>query len=192
MPSWKLLLKEWYFSCFDDSIVVKIRELIRVTYLRRENHKQSYLSMQVHIGKSGKRASGEGSFSTDRRLKICFRSAMMQERFNNLTILNSHKERPDRLFLFLKIFQRSMHPDTHPPPPSRWPTLTRLALAPPVENLLRGPCDSLWTAIAKKVPVLSNFETHEHWNKVGNAYSYDQSRWRSSHADTRANYKTTN
>ena len=46
-----------------------------------------------------KSASSERSFSTDRNLKICFRSAMRQERFSNLTILNSHKERTDRLFI---------------------------------------------------------------------------------------------
>ena len=39
-------------------------------------------------------ASGERSFSAKRRL-----TTMRQERFSNLTILNSHKERTERLFL---------------------------------------------------------------------------------------------
>ena len=69
----------------------------RVAFLRRENHKQGYLSMQAHIGESATSASGKRSFSTDRRLKTCFRSTMRQERFSNLTILNRYKEKPDRL-----------------------------------------------------------------------------------------------
>ena len=44
-------------------------------------------------------ASGETSFSTTRRLKKWLRSTMTQERFSNLTILNSHKERKERLSL---------------------------------------------------------------------------------------------
>ena len=44
-------------------------------------------------------ASGERSFSTARGLKTWPRSTMSQERFRNLTILNSHKERTDRLSL---------------------------------------------------------------------------------------------
>ena len=44
-------------------------------------------------------ASGERSFSTAGRLKTWLRSTMTQERFSNLTILNSHKERTERLSL---------------------------------------------------------------------------------------------
>ena len=44
-------------------------------------------------------ASGERSFSTARRLETWLRSTMTQERFSNLTILNSHKERTERLSL---------------------------------------------------------------------------------------------
>ena len=43
----------------------------------------------VHLGTS---AAGERSFSTDRRLKTCFRSTVRQERFSNLTILNNHTD----------------------------------------------------------------------------------------------------
>ena len=42
---------------------------------------------------------GERSFSTARRLKTWLRSTMMQERFRNLIILNSHKESTERLSL---------------------------------------------------------------------------------------------
>ena len=41
-------------------------------------------------------ASVERSFSTARRLKTWLRSTMTQERFTNLTILNSHKERTNK------------------------------------------------------------------------------------------------
>lgn len=44
-------------------------------------------------------ASGERSFSTARRLTTWLRSTMTQERFSNLTILNSHKERTEKLCL---------------------------------------------------------------------------------------------
>ena len=47
----------------------------------------------------GTSASGERSFSTTRRLKTWLRSTMTLERFSNLTILNSHKERTERLSL---------------------------------------------------------------------------------------------
>ena len=53
--------------------------------------------MLAHIGNPATSAFGERSFSTDRRLKTCFRSTIRQERFSNLRILNSHKERKDRL-----------------------------------------------------------------------------------------------
>ena len=42
-------------------------------------------------------AAGERCFSTVRRLKTWHRSRMNQERFSNLTVLNIHKERTDRL-----------------------------------------------------------------------------------------------
>ena len=50
--------------------------------------------METFIGKSGER-----SFCTAQRSKIWLRSTMTQERFSNLTILNSHKERTERLSL---------------------------------------------------------------------------------------------
>ena len=44
-------------------------------------------------------ASSEISFSTSRRLKTWQFATMTQQRFSNLTILNSHKERTDGLSL---------------------------------------------------------------------------------------------
>ena len=49
--------------------------------------------MQTLLENPATSASGERSFSTARRLKTWLRSAMTQEHFSNLTILNSHKER---------------------------------------------------------------------------------------------------
>ena len=42
-------------------------------------------------------AAGERSFSTARSLKAWLHSRMNQERFSNLTVLNTHKERTHRL-----------------------------------------------------------------------------------------------
>ena len=44
-------------------------------------------------------AAGERSFSSARRLKTWLRSTMTQTRFSNLTILNTHKHRTDKLCL---------------------------------------------------------------------------------------------
>ena len=50
------------------------------------------------IGQVGATSTaGERSFSTARKLKTWLRSRMNQERFSNLTVLNIHKERTDRL-----------------------------------------------------------------------------------------------
>ena len=44
-------------------------------------------------------ATRERSFSAARRLKTWLRSTMSQDRFSNLTVLNMHKERTDKLCL---------------------------------------------------------------------------------------------
>ena len=71
--------------------------IVKIKELPSSEGKQGYLSMQTHIGESATSASGERSFSTDRRLKTCFRSTMRQKRFSSLTILNRYKEKPDRV-----------------------------------------------------------------------------------------------
>ena len=91
----KVLLKEGDVLCFDD-IVVKIKEL--------PSSEGKIINKVISVCKlilvnPTTSASGERSFSTDRRLKTSFRSTMRQERFSNLTILNRYKEKPDRLSL---------------------------------------------------------------------------------------------
>ena len=44
-------------------------------------------------------AAGEQSFSSARKLKTWLRLTMAQTRFSNLTILNTHKQRTDKLCL---------------------------------------------------------------------------------------------
>ena len=87
----KVLLKEGDVLCFDD-IVVKIKEL--------PSSEGKIINKVISVCKlilvnPTTSASGERSFSTDRRLKTSFRSTMRQERFSNLTILNRYKEKPD-------------------------------------------------------------------------------------------------
>ena len=91
----KLLLKEGDFLCFDD-IVVKIKELL--TPERRMINKVISVCKLLLVNPATS-ASGQRSFSTARRLKTWLCSTMTQERFSNLTILNSHKERAERLSL---------------------------------------------------------------------------------------------
>ena len=91
----KVLLKEGDFLCFDD-IVVKIKELPTPERKMINEVISVYKLLLVNPATS---ASGERSFSTARRLKTWLRSTMTQERFSNLTILNSHKERTERLSL---------------------------------------------------------------------------------------------
>ena len=50
--------------------------------------------------------SVDRSFSTARRLKTWLRSTMPQERFTNLTILNSHKERTNKHTFSCRLCKR--------------------------------------------------------------------------------------
>ena len=72
------------------SFVVKIREL--------STPERKLMSEVISVCKLilVNPATSERSFSTAQRLKIWFRSTMTQERFTNLTILNSHKERKSK------------------------------------------------------------------------------------------------
>ena len=47
--------------------------------------------------------TGEWSFSTARRIKTWLRSRMLQARLNHLAILNTHKERLDKLCLVSSV-----------------------------------------------------------------------------------------
>ena len=83
-------LKDGNYLCFED-IIVKIKELPKP---EREMIKEVItLCMLILVNP----ATSERSFSTARRLKAWLRSRMNQERFSNLTVLNIHKERTDRL-----------------------------------------------------------------------------------------------
>ena len=84
------------FLCFDD-IVVEIKKLLT----RERKMINEVISVcKILLVNPATSASGERSFSTARRLNLTWlRSTMTQERFSNLTILNSHKERTERLSL---------------------------------------------------------------------------------------------
>ena len=89
----QVLLKDGDYFCFDD-IIVKIKELPNP---EREMIKEVITLCKLILVNPATSAAGERSFSTARRLKTWLRSRMNQERFSNLTVLNMHKERTDRL-----------------------------------------------------------------------------------------------
>ena len=91
----QVLLKDGDYFCFDD-IIVKIKELPNP---EREMIKEVITLCKLILVNPATSAAGdhERSFSTARRLKTWLRSKMNQERFSNLTDLNTHKERTDRL-----------------------------------------------------------------------------------------------
>ena len=91
----KVLLKDGDFLCFDD-IILKIKELLTP---ERNMISEIITICKLILVNPATSAAGERSFSTARRLKTWLRSSMTQERFSNLTILNSHKDRTDRLSL---------------------------------------------------------------------------------------------
>ena len=89
----QVLLKDGDYFWFDD-ITVKIEELPNP---EREMIKEVITLCKLLLVNRATSAAGERSFSTARRLKQWLRSRMNQERFRNLTVLNIHKERTDRL-----------------------------------------------------------------------------------------------
>ena len=89
----QVLLKDGDYFCFDD-IIVKIKELPNP---EREMIKEVITLCKLILVNPATSTAGERSFSTARRLKTWLRSRMNQERFSNLTVLNIHKERTDRL-----------------------------------------------------------------------------------------------
>ena len=91
----KVLLKDGYFLCFDD-IIVKIKELL--------TPERKMINEAITVCKlPATSAAGKRSFSTAWRLKTWLRVTMTQERFSNLTILNSQKERTDPKLSLLDI-----------------------------------------------------------------------------------------
>ena len=89
----QVLLKDGDYFCFDD-IIVKIKE---PPSSEREMIKDVITLCKLILVNPATSAAGERSSSTARRLKTWIRSRMNQERFSNLTVLNTHKERTDRL-----------------------------------------------------------------------------------------------
>ena len=89
----QVLLKDGDNFCFDD-IIVKLKELPNP---EREMIKEVITFCKLILVNPATSAASESSFSTARRLKTWVRSKMNQERFSNLTVLNIHRERTDRL-----------------------------------------------------------------------------------------------
>ena len=81
--------------CFD-VIIFKIKELLTP---ERKMINEVITVCKLILVIPATSTAGERTFSTARRLKTWLRSTIAQERFSNLTILNSHKERTDRLSL---------------------------------------------------------------------------------------------
>ena len=87
----KVLMKDGEFTCFDD-ILAKIKQL-------SEAEKCMITEIITLCKLLASSAAGERSFTSARRLKTWLRSTMTQTRFSNLTILNTHKQRTDKLCL---------------------------------------------------------------------------------------------
>ena len=81
--------------CFDN-IIVEIKELLTP---ERKMINEVIAVCKLILVIPATSAAGERSYSTARRLKTWLRSTMTKERFRNLKILNSHKERTERLSL---------------------------------------------------------------------------------------------
>ena len=88
-------MKDGEFNCFDD-ILAKIKQLSEAEKCMITEIVTLCKLLLVNPATS---AAGERSFSSARRLKTWLRSTMTQTRFSNLTILNTHKQRTDKLCL---------------------------------------------------------------------------------------------
>ena len=91
----KVLMKDGEFTCFDD-ILAKIKQLSEAEKCMITEIITLCKLLLVNPATS---AAGERSFSSARRLKTWLRSTMTQARFSNLTILNTHKQRTDKVCL---------------------------------------------------------------------------------------------
>ena len=90
----KLLMKDGEFTCFDD-ILAKIKQLSEAEKCMITE----IITLCKLLVNPATSAAGERSFSSARRLKTWLRSTMTQTRFSNLTILNTQKQRTDKLCL---------------------------------------------------------------------------------------------
>ena len=91
----KILMKDYDITCFND-ILDKIKEL-QAPQRRMVNEIVTICKLLLVNPATG--AARERSFSVARRIKTWLRSTMSQDRFSNLTVLNTHKERTDKLYL---------------------------------------------------------------------------------------------
>ena len=91
----KVLMKNGVFTCFDD-ILAKIKQLSEAEKCMMT---EIITLRKLSLVNPATSAAGERSFSSARRLKTWLRSTMTQTRFSNLTILNTHKQRTDKLCL---------------------------------------------------------------------------------------------
>ena len=91
----KVLVKDDELNCFDDTLV----------YIKKlPEPEKSMINEIVTICKfllvnPATSEADERSFSAVRRLKTWLRSTMTQDRFSNLTVLNNHKQRTNKLCL---------------------------------------------------------------------------------------------
>ena len=88
-------MKDGEFTCLDD-ILAKIK---RLSEAKKCMISEIITPSKLHLVNPATSAAGERSFSSARRLKTWLRSMMTQTRFSNLTILNTQKQRTDKLCL---------------------------------------------------------------------------------------------
>ena len=89
----KELMKDGEFTCLDN-ILAKIKQLSEA---EKGMISDIITLCKLLLVNPATSAAGERSFSSARRLKTWLRSTMIQTRFSNLTILNTHKQRTDKL-----------------------------------------------------------------------------------------------
>ena len=89
----KVLIKDGEFTC---EILARIRQLSEA---EKGMISDIITLCKLLLVNPATSAAGERSFSSARRLKTWLRSTMIQTRFSNLTILNTHKQRTDKLCL---------------------------------------------------------------------------------------------
>ena len=86
-------MKDGEFTCLDD-ILAKIKWLSKAEKCMISESINQCKLLLVNPATS---AARERSFSSARRLKMWLRSTLTQTRLSNLTILNTHKQRTDKL-----------------------------------------------------------------------------------------------
>ena len=91
----KVSMKDGEFSCFDD-ILAKIKQLSEAEKCMIT---EIITLCKLSLVNPATSAAGERSFSSAQRLKLWLRSMRTQTRFSNLTMLNTDKQRTDKLSL---------------------------------------------------------------------------------------------